>query len=143
MDDVFEMNDHGEWQFKAPDVPKITFNDIDQKAIDNWATEKEAVYRDMDSRWAEAWKSYQAAIAKPWDDFLTSVEGLIQEGHDQDWKTNEEVFTFICNNTYIDGKSIAEKFPESVEWFKEVKAEADARAEEFSLSQLRAPVKVH
>jgi len=97
----------------------------------------------MDARWAEAWQSYQAAIAKPWDEFLTSVEGLVQEGHDQDWKTNEEVFTFISNNTFIDGKSIAEKFPESVEWFKEVKAEADARAEEFSLDQLRAPVKIH
>ena len=95
MDDIFELNDDGMWQFKTPDVPKLSFADIDQTAMENWGKEKEAIYADMDSRWVEAWKSYQEAIQAPWNDFLDSVEGLMDETHENDWKTKEEVFDFI------------------------------------------------
>jgi len=88
----------------------------------------------MDARWAEAWESYQAAIEAPWNEFLSNAEDLFLERHHTNWQTNEEVFNFITANTYVDGKSIAEKFPKSVEWFAKVKEQADAKSEEFSLS---------
>lgn len=49
----------------------------------------------MDARWVEAWKSYTAAIEGPWNAFLDEVEVLMDDSHETDWKTKEEVFDFI------------------------------------------------
>ena len=97
----------------------------------------------MDAKWMDAWESYESAISAPWNDFVSSAESLAKEGKSLDMQTSEDVINFVAKNTYVDGQSLNDKFPEIQQFLTEAKAEADAQEEAFNLDQLRAPVAMH
>ena len=52
---VFERNDAGQWQFRQPDLPKISFADVDKEAIRAWVESKETEAELQDQKWVSAW----------------------------------------------------------------------------------------
>jgi hypothetical protein len=102
--------------------------------------DKEAAYKEMDQKWMDAWGTYQQAIAQPWNDFLTTSEELEREGSQLDVQTTEEVVNFVADNTYVDGQTLNEAFPEVQEWLAGMRDEVTRRSEEFSLDKLRVPM---
>lgn len=76
---VFEQNDAGQWQLKRPDLPEITFSDVDEEAIRAWVESKETEAELQDQKWADAWLAYEAAVVAPWNAFLDQAEQLTDE----------------------------------------------------------------
>ena len=70
------VNENGQRQFDFPSVPVISWSEVNEDDIMAWASGVESEYNSMNEQWAEAWQSYQDAIAQPWNDFLTKVEEL-------------------------------------------------------------------
>ena len=57
LEDLFEKNEDGRWQLKGLDfeVPKVSFNDVDDEKVEEWAEETEQRYEDNDDQWAQSW----------------------------------------------------------------------------------------
>ena len=92
-------------------MPRISFNDVDEQEIRVWVAGKEVEASEHNQQWVEAWRSYEQAVAQPWDDFVTRAEELTVSGAKMDMQTKEEVISFIAENTFVDGVSLSETFP--------------------------------
>ena len=79
MRDAMVVNEMGNLEFPTPDIPKLSFSDISDQAVIDWAKGKESEYTAMDQKWVDAWNSYQSAVAGPWNAFLDQVEALDKE----------------------------------------------------------------
>ena len=89
IDDLFVLNEDGQWEFSSPvEVPQVTIADVDDQEVENWAQETEQRYIENDEKWTEAWTEYQSAIATPWNDLLSQVESLGAERDEIDLQTS-------------------------------------------------------
>ena len=75
-------------------------------------------------KWADAWISYQNAIREPWNNFVDQAEKIAYEHDSHNLETDEEVIRFIADNTFVDGISLTNTYPQIDEWITEMKAEA-------------------
>ena len=140
VEDLFELNDEGRYELQLPelDLPEISFVDTGDRA-DVWKQDTRAAYEAIDQQWVDAWKSYEAAITEPWNNFVTEAE-RIQRSRDQlDIQTTEDVVNFIANNTFVDGRSLQDTYPEIQEFLAQMVAESNAQSEAFNLDQIRIP----
>ena len=134
VEDLFELNDEGRYELQLPelDLPEISFVDTGDRA-DVWKQDTRAAYEAIDQQWVDAWKSYEAAITEPWNNFVTEAE-RIQRSRDQlDIQTTEDVVNFIANNTFVDGKSLQDTYPEIQEFLAQMVAEGEAQSQAFNL----------
>ena len=79
---VFDKNEAGRWEVSRdlmPDLPQLTFSDVDGAAVHDWLASKEESKELQDAKWVEAWQTYMDAVTKPWNDFLTQAETLSDE----------------------------------------------------------------
>ena len=90
-------------------------------------------------KWADAWIAYEDAITRPWNDFVTRAEELSIEDAKLDAQTDEEIIRFIADNTFVDGVSLTDKYPQIDEWINEMKASANWE-EFFNFEPIRTPV---
>ena len=60
---LFEQNEQGQWAIVVPEIPTLSFTDVDEATIESWAADKEAAYAAMDQKWVDAWTQYVDAIA--------------------------------------------------------------------------------
>ena len=134
---LFEQNEAGQWTVVVPEIPTLSFSDVDEAEIDSWAADKEAAYEGLNQKWADAWTSYVDAIQTPWNDFVTQAESLDREGAEMDIATMEEMITFIANNTFIDGASLSETFPSIKEYLQIAEQEALEQSSQMSLDALK------
>jgi len=121
--ELFEQNEQGQWALVVPDIPTLSFTDVDEATIEQWAENKEAAYEAIGEKWGEAWSSYVDAIANPWNEFLDQAKSLDGEQDQLDIQTMDEMFTFIADNTFIDGSSLSEKFPNIKEYLSNAEQE--------------------
>ena len=56
-----------------------------------------------------------------------------------DAQTDEEIIRFIADNTFVDGVSLTDKYPQIDEWINEMKASANWE-EFFNFDPIRIPV---
>ena len=75
-------------------------------------------------KWADAWISYQNSIREPWNNFVDQAEKIAYEHDSHNLETDEEVIRFIADNTFVDGISLTNTYPQIDEWITEMKAEA-------------------
>ncbi len=66
----------------------------------------------QEEKWEDAWNSYMAAIADPWNAFLDTAEDLTVEDILLDANTDVEVLTWVSNNIFVEGASLGEVIPE-------------------------------
>ena len=78
----------------------------------------------QDAKWAEAWQTYMDAVAQPWNDFLTQAEKLSDEYVESGIQTDQEIMRFIAENTFVDGKSLSEVFPQFEDFLASYREEA-------------------
>ena len=90
-------------------------------------------------KWNDAWMTYEEAIAQPWNDFVTRAEQLSVEDAELDMQTDEEIIRFISDNTYVDGTSLTDTYPEINEWIADMKNSTDWEAV-FNYDAIRAPM---
>lgn len=109
---------------------------MDQAKIEEWAADKEAAYAALDQKWVEAWFNYQDSIAQPWSDFLEQSEELMEEGQEMDIETTEEMITFVAENTFINGVSLADTFPGIESFLEAMDDSADNLEDRFNLESL-------
>jgi hypothetical protein len=146
MDHIKEEMEHiqekiANWE--PPQLPQIEFADYDEAEVEAWVAGKEADQSALDQQWEEAWNAYQAAIAQPWNDFLTTAEGLAKEEDRQDAQTFDESVRFIANNTFIDGVPLIEAYPEVEEFLANMWREQAANEESWNLDKIRAPMSLN
>ena len=134
IEDLFELNDEGRYELDLPelDLPEISFNDASATA-DAWKASTADAYAAIDQQWVDAWKSYEAAITQPWNDFVTEAERIQRERDQLDIQTTEDVVNFIANNTFVDGKSLQDTYPEIQEFLAQMVAEGEAQSQAFNL----------
>lgn len=134
IEDLFELNDEGRYELELPelDLPEISFNDASDTA-DAWKASTADAYAAIDQQWVDAWKSYEAAITKPWNDFVTEAERIQRRQDQLDIQTTEDVVNFIANNTFVDGKSLQDTYPEIQEFLAQMVTEGEAQSEAFNL----------
>ena len=70
---------------------------------------------------------------------MTRAEELSVEDAKLDAQTDEEVIRFIADNTFVDGVSLTDKYPQIDEWINEMKANANWE-EFFNFDPIRIPV---
>ena len=64
------------------------------------------------------------AIELPTENFMTRAENLSDEGREIGLKTDEEIVRFVANNTFVDGESLNEIYPQVEEFLTAYRAEA-------------------
>lgn len=79
------------------------------------------------------------AITEPWNDFVTRAEELSIEDAKIDAQTEEEIIRFVADNTFVDGVSLTDKYPEIDQWIADMKAQANYE-EFFNFDPIRIPV---
>ena len=137
--DLFELNGDGRWQLKQmPDLPQLSWNDVDPAEVESWFQGKMDLNSEQGQKWAEAWIAYQDAIAQPWNDFVDRAEELSIEDAKLDAQTDEEVIRFISDNTFVDGVSLTDKYPQIDEWITEMKENANYE-EFFNFDPIKIP----
>lgn len=77
-----------------------------------WAAGLEAEQNSWNQEWVEAYMAYEQAVAAPWNNFVTEAERLVISGDLADAESQTEVISFVAENTFVDGVSLAEAFPE-------------------------------
>ena len=112
IEKLFELNEAGQFQLVHPKNPRISFTDADDAKIKKYFEGKMADATALDMEFLEAWNNYESAVHQPWDDFLTKVEELTVRGIEMDAKTDQEVVTWVTQNTFVDGESLYEKYPQ-------------------------------
>jgi len=90
-------------------------------------------------KWTDAWMTYEEAIAQPWNDFVSRAEQLSVEDAELDMQTDEEIIRFISDNTYVDGASLTDTYPEINEWIADMKNSTDWEAI-MNYDAIRAPM---
>ena len=125
--DLFEKNEDGRWQLvdRKLDLPQLSFSDVDPAEIEEWYQGKMEISSEQGQKWADAWIAYQDAITQPWNDFVYRAEEFAVEGAELDMQTDEEIIRFIADNTFVDGVSLTDKYPQIDEWIAEMKEQAD------------------
>ena len=93
-------------------MPNLEWAHVEQEDMQSWMEGKMAQDEALMQEWENAWSSYMSAVEQPWNDFLDSAEALIIKDHAMDTKTDEEVISYIIDNTWVDGQSLREMFPE-------------------------------
>ena len=121
------------------DLPSLTWTDVDDAEVEAWFQGKMDLQSEQGQKWADAWIAYQDAITKPWNDFVTRAEDLSVEDANLDMQTDEEVIRFIADNTFVEGVSLTDKYPEIDTWIAEMKAQADWE-QYFNFDAIRIPV---
>ena len=124
---VFDKNAEGRWEVSrdiVPDLPQLSFSDVDKAAVADWLASKEESMELQDAKWAEAWQTYMDAVAQPWNDFLTQAEKLSDEYVESGIQTDQEIMRFIAENTFVDGKSLSEVFPQFEDFLASYREEA-------------------
>ena len=115
---------------------------MDQATLEEWATDKEAAYAALDQKWAEAWFAYQDAIAQPWSEFLDKADDYVEEGQELDMETFDEMITFVAENTFINGMSLADTFPGIEGFLGAMDDSADNLEDRFNLDSLNVTPRV-
>lgn len=108
-----EQNAEGNFELVLPELqlPAIEFANVDKDKIMGWLQEKKDQTDQWNSDFKDAWRSYTDAVAQPWDNFVTRAEDLMIEGKNMDAQTSEEVIRFVSDNTFMDGRSLSDIFP--------------------------------
>lgn len=70
---------------------------------------------------------------------MTRAEELSVEDAKLDAQTDEEVIRFVADNTFVDGVSLTDTYPEIDEWITEMKENANWE-EFFNFDPIRIPV---
>lgn len=122
-------------------MPQLTWSDVDPVEIENWFAGKMDLSTEHGKKWADAWIAYQDAVTKPWNDFVTRAEQLSVEGAELDMQTDEEIIRWLADNTFVDGVSLTDKFPQINTWVEEMKAQANWE-EFYNYDDLRIPTDV-
>ena len=122
-----------------PDLPQLSWSDVDPAEIEGWFQGKMDLQSEQGQKWADAWIAYQDAITKPWNDFVTRAEELSVEDAKLDAQTKEETIRFVADNTFVDGVSLTEKYPEIDQWINDMKDNANWE-EFFNFDPIRIPV---
>ena len=138
VEKLFELNEAGQFQLVHPKSPAISFTDADDAAIQAYFEGKMAEATELDMEFLDAWKNYESAVHQPWDDFLTKVEDLTVRGMDMGAKNDQEIITWMAQNTFVDGESLYDKYPQVQDVLAGIQAQADHNKEVFSLDALRA-----
>jgi len=112
IEKLFERNEAGQFQLVYPESPAISFTDADDAAIGAYFERKMAEATALDMEFLEAYRSYESAIHQPWNDFLTKAEELTVRGIEMDAKTDQEIVTWVASNTFVDGESLYDKYPQ-------------------------------
>ena len=112
IEKLFELNEAGQFQLVYPESPAISFTDADDAAIGAYFEGKMAEATELDMEFLEAYRSYESAVHQPWNDFLTKVEDLTVRGMQMGAKNDQEIVTWVANNTFVDGQSLYDKYPE-------------------------------
>ena len=60
-------------------------------------------------------KGFGAAIAQPWNDFISSAQEIGQARDQLDFSNMEDVFRFITDNVSMDDKSLSETFESEID----------------------------
>ena len=134
---VFEQNDAGQWQRKnklLPNLPTISYSDVDPEAFRTWVESKKAENELQDQKWVDAIEAYVDAIEEPWHAFLDQAEQLSDENFKMGMQNSEEVISYIADNTFVDGKSLNEIFPEIEEFmaeYRDSKGEVESEVDEY------------
>ena len=63
-------------------------------------------------------------MAQPKDEFLTEVEELTVRGIKLDYKTKEEILTWMASNTFINGEAAIDKYPQITDVLAGIEAKA-------------------
>ena len=64
------------------------------------------------------------AIELPTENFMARAENLSDEGREIGLQTDEEIVRFVANNTFVDGESLNEIYPQVEEFLTAYRAEA-------------------
>ena len=64
------------------------------------------------------------AVAEPWNAFVDEAEALAREDDELRLETDEEVIRYLSENTFVDGVSLMETYPQIEDWITQMKAEA-------------------
>ena len=128
-----------------PELPKISFNDVDDEKIMEWATGKQAETDAWNQEWVAAYEAYEQAIAAPWNKLVSEAESLIVSGSLADLKTVDEVISFVASNTFVDGVALSEVLPEYEEFIQEMYSRHEQMSTELSsaLDNIRSPHAMH
>ena len=94
-----------------PENPTISFTDVDDSKAKEWMDEKMEETESWEQEWADVWSHYMNSISEPWNQFVTAAEEYTVRGAELDAKTDQEVFTWIAENTFIDGVAAIDKYP--------------------------------
>ena len=122
---MFEQNEAGQWEIaKRPELPKLSWSDVDPVEIEQWYQGKVDLETAQGQKWSDAWIAYMDAVAEPWNSFVDEAEGLALEDKKLELDTDEEVIRYLADNTFVDGVSLMDTYPEIEDWITEMKAEA-------------------
>ena len=122
---MFELNEEGRWEVaKRPSLPQLSWSDVDPVEIEQWYQGKVDLETAQGQKWADAWIQYMDAVAEPWNTFVDQAEALALEDDQIRLETDEEVIRFIADNTFVDGVSLSNTYPEIEDWITEMKEEA-------------------
>jgi hypothetical protein len=138
VEKLFELNEAGQFQLVHPKSPAISFTDADDAAIQAYFEGKMAESTALDMEFLDAWKNYESVVSQPWNDFLTKVEDLTVRGMQMGAKNDQEIITWMAQNTFVDGESLYDKYPQVEDVLAGIQAQADHNSEVFSLDALRA-----
>ena len=63
------------------------------------------------------------AVAEPWNSFVDEAEGLALEDKKLELDTDEEVIRYLADNTFVDGVSLMDTYPQIEDIIAQMKAE--------------------
>ena len=122
---MFELNEEGRWEVaKRPDLPQLSWSDVDPVEIEAWYQGKVDLETEQGQKWSDAWIAYMDAVAEPWNSFVDEAEALAREDDELRLETDEEVIRYLSENTFVDGVSLMETYPQIEDWITQMKAEA-------------------
>jgi len=136
---MFEQNEAGQWEIaKRPELPKLSWSDVDPVEIEAWYQGKVDLETEQGQKWSDAWIAYMDAVAEPWNSFVDQAEALALEDDTLRLETDEEVIRYLSNNTFLDGVSLMDTYPEIEDWITQMKAEA-IKPEFYDWDMIKAP----
>ena len=115
-----------------------SIKDVDDQAVIDWATNKEAEYEAVDQMWVDAMEGLINEVATPWNDFVARAEEIANTARALDVSTTEEVVRFVTENTYIEGQSLSELYPKIDELLLAMQEESASLEERFNLDAIEA-----
>lgn len=97
-----------------------------------WAAGKQAESDAWNQEWMAAIEAYDTAIAAPFNKLVDEAESLIVSGTLADTKTDDEVISFIADNTFVDGVALSSMFPEIEEFIQGMYAQQEHMSGELA-----------